>query len=592
MTTQRPPRLPELARSVAEVANGVVAAARAVGREDLAAALIEISTRWSEPEVTVSVVGATGTGKTTLVNALIGSAVVAIDDRDRLHAPVTLVRSGPRAVIQVQHADSGEVVELASLADLPEAPVDSLTVTVTDSLLDPRLTVIDTRGGLSLAGPVDGLAAAMAARSDLVLVTTAASAPVDEPTLTTVDALLDSTPNVLVVLTGIDRHRGWRQIAADDAGILRERHGERAPELLPVSPQLALTAAALRAQGDPEADAVERESGIPDLRLRLDALVSRSRWARLRNLSHFAGRVADELAGEASTAEPSDTPADQLTETTERIAAYRQRSSELPLALGDECNRLREALVVDVRRVSSDAMTGYEGRITSGRPHDEALQQLSDELRAGQVELATVLDRRVETLTGWIMDRLDGSDTALDAPFVPRDTRPAVPASKRDMSLALRMAAAIAAGGGGLALLGTLALAGGMSGEVRLGLLGFSSMSGSFGTLLSLRHSRGQREGTLGRLEARAVVDDWQALLAAELRSKLLDAQRRLEAALRSALTERIGELEERAAVLRGAAAQPQPVRADAEQLGAWREQLRGFESVSAEAMAGARVGG
>ncbi len=541
------PRLPELARDIAEISNGVVAAARAAGRHDLADLLVAAAGRWSEPGTTVAVVGEQGVGKTALVNALIG--VQVLPTRDLVSRSTTaVVRAGSEAAVTAHSRTTDVPLQLdpqaiAAWLDA-QGPVSerllSIDVTVEQPRTGPTTTLLDTvpdRRGLLTAQ-----------RCDVLLMVSDADSPLTRPELALLEHARGSAGVVVLVLTRVDRYRGWAEIRAADQVLLP------GTLVLPVSSTLAAMAQELAGRDDDEADALEEESGIRALRKELGRLAARTRELRLLGLATLALEVGREIAPPLPVVDPAEARA-EADRLQEQIEGLRRRAPEVSVALGDEIGRLRETLLVEVRRAATKAVAERETARAHTKDLDEAgeVTALLEVLDVARWELEESLRGRTASLQEWLLRALEGSNDT-GAPFDPlRPQAAPTPAESRDGSLRLRFGAALLTGGSGVVLLASLFVPG-LSNELRPTLMSFGMLSGGVSTFATLRHSGAQRTDSVRKAAARALVDEWQAVTGAALRSDVQAAQRRTEAALRQAVTDRLADLAARLTEMRAVA--------------------------------------
>lgn len=533
------PRLPELAREVAEIANGVVAAAREAGRHDLGDLLVGAAGRWSEAGTTVAVIGESGVGKTALVNALVGKQVLPTRDVAP-RSTTAVVHPGAEAAVTAR-ARSTEVtldLEPGAIATWLDAQgpmsdaVTALDVTVVAPRTGPTTTLVDTATG--------GRGVLTAQHCDVLLYVTDADSPLTQPELDLLQRARGGAGAVVVVLSRVDRFRGWAEILAADAALLPGM------PVLPVSSALAAAGQELAGRDDDESEALEEESGIRAVRSELARLAARTREIRLLGLLGLALEVGAEIAPPAPVVDPAE--ADRV---QSRLDGLRERATEVGVALGDESNRLRETLLVEVKRAAAQALTDREARAGKVDDADDVAALLED-LDVARLQLEASVVARTELLQEWLLRRLEGTadrGTAFDA-LVPQ----AGPRSHgaKDRSLRLRFAAALLSSGSGAVLLTTMFVPGIGDSVLRPTLMSVGMLSGGVSAFATLRHTGAQRAAAYRKAATRALTDEWQAVTGAALRAEVQASQRRTEAALRTAIAELVQALTERVAELRG----------------------------------------
>jgi hypothetical protein len=229
----------------AEVRTACAELTAVLARADPAAAQ-RLPTAAAEPAATAPVVlvaGAPGVGKSSLVNALI--------DLPGLSPPGTavplLLCHGPQLAVAAHWADGPGAASLpvqalrdwpsllaAVAADVP--PPGYVTVNAPVPLL-ARLNLVDTPG-------VAGFDTALGAAVTAVLLVRDAGAPLSHSELDFLHRTASDVDTVLIALTRVDAHRGWRQVLDADRALLAE-HAPRFADapLHPVSPRLAAMAA-------------------------------------------------------------------------------------------------------------------------------------------------------------------------------------------------------------------------------------------------------------------------------------------------------------------------------------------------------------
>ena len=263
----------------AEQVAGVVAQARevleSVGPRVVKEHLERTFERLEHPTATVTVVGEFKTGKSTLINALLGTTVCPADDIVATTVP-TIVRWGETAgatvVLGADDATSHEQRELdVSVADVAHYatesggalaytdgdPVHSVDVRVNRRILEAGLQLVDTPGFDGLQSGLAELVLASLAASDALLFVTDA---LQELTAAEVDFLHSAAsrcPQIACVVTKIDLSPQWRRLVDIDGTHLAAA-GLDVP-IFPVSSFLRLRAASTR---DAE---MHHESGFPPL---------------------------------------------------------------------------------------------------------------------------------------------------------------------------------------------------------------------------------------------------------------------------------------------------------------------------------------
>lgn len=559
------PHLADLARSVADLSNRVVDGARSADRPELADLVAAAAGRWAEPTVTVVVAGEVGLGKTSLVNALVGRQDLLPTGDEGLASVVTIETAAgssataddrPGYQVVLDGRDHPIETTRAELPSWSSGPASSGTVAEVRVQVPPpgsAVTLVDTPG---VAGPhtiADQLVLAVLKRADLLLFVANADAPIGRTELTFLEQARHEIGACTVVLTRIDRFRGWTTIRDDTDEILRRELPGWASPTTGVSAVLAAEAAALRTAEPELADELAAEAGVDRLRATLDARVRHAKHLRLLTLLSVQGRVIDALlepvrAAEAAHEAPDDERRRRLDDLRAEHAALRARGATVVRRIPEEIAAIREELGVAVRRVVGEVTLAHEERLLgSGVDADEVLDALESDLRAAQVRFATQVDGWLAQLGERLVDELEGD---AEADVEPAEGAGDVDGFRRglpvggDASLRLRVAAAVASAGGGTALVGMTFMGGATVGIVRSGLMGISMVLGGIVANSGVRQSRNQRVVQTVRSQARTILDEWTAAVVAGARQRVLVGQRELDTALRAALGGRLDELD------------------------------------------------
>ena len=177
-------------RSAEEAAGTVAQAldvAAAAGRGDMRERLERTWKRLERTTVTVAVVGEFKTGKSTLINALLGTTICPADDLLSTTAP-TIIGWGPtaeaRVVLAAADGDAGEEQELEiPVSEVPryaseagdgngDAVCRLVEVSLNRRILESGLCLVDTPGFGGLASGMGELVLGTLAASDAVLLVT------------------------------------------------------------------------------------------------------------------------------------------------------------------------------------------------------------------------------------------------------------------------------------------------------------------------------------------------------------------------------------------------------------------------------------
>jgi hypothetical protein len=331
----------------------------ALGRPDLARELALVRERLLDPAFTVLVIGEFKQGKSSLINALLGTSACPVDD-DVATAVPTVLRWSDQWSAAVHFAAESPDQDPAQLRT--EIPVDQLASFVTElanpenvkqvrsveiglpaPILQSGLVLVDTPGVGGLAGAHAAITLSTLPIADAVLFVSDASQEYSGPELEFLDNARRSCPTVVGALTKVDFYPEWRKILDLDLDHMAER-GLDFP-VLTLSSELRRLAVA---SGDAD---LNRESGFPQLErfLRDDVAASGERLV-LDGVRAVAGRVVDEVEGQyrAEHAALSDPEAQarrvaELEEAAERAAAQRQVTARWDVTLADGITDLNRA---------------------------------------------------------------------------------------------------------------------------------------------------------------------------------------------------------------------------------------------------------
>ncbi len=268
------------ATDIASAVDAVNSIATEIGRDDFGQRLSIAAARIRRPATIVCVVGEFKQGKSSLVNALLGTDVCPVDD-DIATSAITLLRYGPEPSVQVRRRVDDDVVvetvEPSSLADWvsehgnPDNArgVERVDISLPHPLLADGLVLVDTPGMGGLGAGHAAATLAFLPFADGLLFVSDASSELSQPEAEFLDRAAELCPNVVFVLTKTDLYPSWRQIADIDRARRPELQTDADPDgqhLVPVSSML------FDPDADPDDEFVEA-SGIPALHRTMDALV-------------------------------------------------------------------------------------------------------------------------------------------------------------------------------------------------------------------------------------------------------------------------------------------------------------------------------
>ena len=344
-----------------------VRAASAYGRPDLVASLAAARDRLADTGARVLVVGDFKQGKSALVGELVGTPICPVHDDVATRLP-TVVRHGTETTATlVGSASEGDDVRrpvgAADLAravtgDLPPDPGTAWTaaeVTVPEGLPADGLVLVDTPGE---SGPRSARGLAVRAgfpEAHAVVVVSDASRELTAPEIALIRAAAEQCGTVVVALTKVDLHPRWREVRDLDRRHLAA-HGLDV-EVVPVSATLHAHARRLRERGEPGADAVAVESGVPALADRLRDRVADPAGAGLAvgvldQVAHAVAEMGAALETERVGLEDPERArevAADLSTARDRAAELKERSARWQQTLADGVSDLVSDIDWDLR---------------------------------------------------------------------------------------------------------------------------------------------------------------------------------------------------------------------------------------------------
>jgi len=363
----------------------VAKAVAAYKRPDLVERVAGIRERLADPAFHVLVVGEFKQGKSSLVNALLGTDICPVDD-DIATAVPTSVRHAvvPEAaailepVVDPAAGEEGEprrqpipfadvaqwVVEQHGQIQTTGEGIRSVDVGLPNPMLADGLVLVDTPG-------VGGLGSIHATRTmgalplaDAVLFVTDASQELTAPEVEFLKNAHQLCPNIVVVLTKKDFYPEWRRIQELDLGHLA-RLGIQAP-ILDVSSTLRAHAERL---GDAQLD---EESGFPRLLSHLaDDIVGQAEELTLTTARAELADVVGQLQLQFQTEkEALDDP-----EAAQRLVQELEQAKEKALLLKTMSARWQTTLNDGVTDLTADVDHDLRTRIRRiTQQADEAIE--------------------------------------------------------------------------------------------------------------------------------------------------------------------------------------------------------------------------
>jgi Dynamin family len=397
-------------------------------RSDLADRVNAASARLKRPSTILCVVGEFKQGKSSLVNALLGSAACPVDD-DLATSAITLVRYGdePSAVVR-RTVDGQAVAERVAVDDLsswcsergnPEnhKGVQRVELAIPSAMLKQGLMIVDTpgMGGLG-AGHAAATMAFLPFADGLVLVSDA-SAELSAPELDFMRRATELCPLVMFAQTKIDLYPAWQRIVD-----INRAHLAKLGELpiVAVSSKLRLDAIA-RKDRDLNVD-----SRFPEMiQVVGDRVVTPAKEsARSRSAGdvvQIASMVRNGLQQEATLlADPSKIQAavDELNAAKERLDHLRGPGARWSTVLADQITDLSSAVMHDFRGSMRSVMRECDERaeqLEGGDAWDELVRDLQSRVAEVVTDAFVTIEQgrhsiRAEIAT-LLQDEQIGTDT-------------------------------------------------------------------------------------------------------------------------------------------------------------------------------------
>lgn len=377
--TTTPPDAEGTLRRATQVVDLAQRACEAYGRADLVGRLAAVRATLADPVVHIVVVGEFKQGKSSLVNALVGTKVCPVND-DVATALPTYVRYGKEPSAEVlldevpprrEPVPVDRVREFVLEKDAGGA-VDGVTgveVRLPRQLLSSGLVIVDTPGVGGLGSVHSAASLTAASMADALLFVTDAAQELTRSELEFLRQAREVCSTAVCVLTKTDFYPYWRKIRDLDAGHLR---GLGEIPIIPVSSDLRLRAVT---GGDKELNA---ESGFPDLVKFVAQRVSGGAAARVaaqagESVVSICEQIGSQFEAErAALADPvaAARVMDDLTEVKKRVEALKAAAAKWQQTLGDGIADLNSDIDHDLRGRIRRLVEEADGRIEEGDPAD------------------------------------------------------------------------------------------------------------------------------------------------------------------------------------------------------------------------------
>ena len=559
-------------QAVQTLANQVVAVAGRRGRSELVTTIQAEAERFRAGGATVVLAGETNSGKSSLLNALVGYPDLSPVDVDVTTGVHVVVRYTPVPSARIYLDDDaqgrpiefGEVAQWATVAGNPDnvRGVRAVEIGLNHPLLRRGLILIDTPGVGGLQATHTEITLAAMRRADALVFVTDASAELAEPQLAFLTTASERVDVVIVALTKTDAYRGWATILERNRSIVAQRAAGLAEvSIVPVSSHYHLRAEMLSGSGNEQAAVTIRGLGaIPRLQAEISARVlDRLELVRLRNLVRVCAMTIERLK---LTDVVQDTEADpELVEAMEaeraRMTALRHADAAWPRELGDGFQLLALSLNTELNRRVAELKRRYE-TMAAESPMANVKNGLSNDLdlalRAMWTELAVAFADGVTKVLSIAADQLeldraglpsaalDMPDRVLDLPAMRGSS--GLAGGQTDLIGEIRTIAFGALPGAGLATYAAQAMTGTLLGVV---LVPVGLAAGLILGVVAVAGSRRRRAELQDRQAAVTLVRDTLENVRTEvppmLQRELTTVRSAAERAIRAVLASRVEDL-------------------------------------------------
>jgi hypothetical protein len=378
----------------------------------------------ARPKPTVLIAGEDKRGKSSLVNALLGRPELSpVGVEVVTGAPISFFYSDPERAAIVRYGEKSpvqaEFEEARRLATVQGNPqnaenIRAVQLGIPCPLLQ-HVTIVDTPG----VGGLDSGHAELTLQSlqfaDALFFLVEAGAQFRAAELAFLKRASARIDTVVLVLTKVDLHRGWRTILDDNLAILREQAPRFAScPVVPVSSVLAVRG--LQADDPEDAELLREESGFQALEGTLTRyVVDRADVLGDVNVLREAIRpiaVAERAVWEQLSALSTEGAARATLEAEQaRLAKLGEDRAEWPRQLDTEVRRLTLQRSEDAARGLTEIRRRYDERLKDPSKQDQ--ESLPGELVADLTALAGRLNEEAaERLTKLVEGLIDDIDDA------------------------------------------------------------------------------------------------------------------------------------------------------------------------------------
>lgn len=392
-----------------------------------AAAWVGEARRAQSAKPSVVVVGETKRGKSSLINALLGTPNLSPVDAEVATATYLVFDHAPQWQAQACYPgrqpvpfEMDELVAWTSAAhELPAGQMPPRYVEVAGPCpLLERVSIVDTPGVGGLDSQHGELALEAAAAATALLFVVDASAPFTSSELGFLHRMSDSVETVLFALSKVDAFRGWQQILEADQQLLAQ-HAPRfaGAQFYPVSSRMFDMAA--KAPNEQAGGMLREKSGVIGLQTALqEQLIGKTELLTGANTLRTLVTALDEqdakLQAERRALNSGESEADALRARRDELNAARKSSTRgWTLKLRSEVQHARVDLNHDVARQMRDVQTWFRQQIDGADKDklDELPQEVDSALQVVSGRLTAMLSARLNEAT----------DNALAQLFTPEE---------------------------------------------------------------------------------------------------------------------------------------------------------------------------
>jgi hypothetical protein len=427
----------------------VAAACADADRGDLGKRMAARRARIADPFVAVVVAGEYKTGKSSLVNVLVGADLCPVDE-DIATAVPTIVRYASETTISVRRASpeetgsdasvppDSEVVAIGDLAkyvsdrpastprpdEPPGGAVQAVIVGMPSPLLREGLVLVDTPGVGGLVSQYTVATLASLSMADAALFVSEATQEYTAPELEFLSSARRACPIIVPVLTKIDIAAEWDKIRHLDQLWLEQAGAD--------SPVLATSAAlALRGRREQRRD-LEDESGFGPLLARLRGVlqVARETMATdaVAEVHGVVAQLAAPVRAERDAIENPLTVVADLERAEERGRRLDSDRAEWLTILDDGLSDLEDRIEVEVSaRLRSVAADAHQTMATSdpAAHWDEFEAALGRQVASEMAAISAVLLDATQVIAGRIGEHFADHEAAM-APALTSTLAPAL----------------------------------------------------------------------------------------------------------------------------------------------------------------------